>query len=165
MQLLGGLHAARGFNRRPTETKRIVVSDRERTVMQALRQPRHARKIHVAQQSPQVPVDIFDLFQLRAGEHELDEGILNQVFGRVSLLVRQVQSPREQDFVTLGEDLFSTKFRLSRRAALIEHLGSGLPWKVLGRSPTGHASDSYNPLTVSMTVCLRVISNRKDQIR
>lgn len=89
--------------------------------MQALRLTAHSRGMHVAQHSSQVSVDVLDLFQSRAPEHELDKRILYQVLCRFMVLVSQAQGPREQTFVTLGEQLLASLFWSCRRTALIQH--------------------------------------------
>jgi hypothetical protein len=112
--------------------------------------------MHVAQQTPQVTVDVFDLLQLRAREDELHKRVLHQIFGSLALLMSQLHGPREQSFVTLRKELFTSRFWLDRGAALIEHFDSGLHEKSSTFIPTRN-----NVLSIYMTVYLRVISNTK----
>src|ERR1041384_3180606 len=87
--------------------------------------------MHVAQHSSQVPVDVFNFFQPGAAQHELHKRVLHEIRGGVSLLVRQAHCPREQTFVTLGEQLFTLLVWLCGHSALIEHSSSRLTTEFL----------------------------------
>jgi hypothetical protein len=82
--------------------------------------------MHVAQHSSQVSVDVLNLFQASAPEHELDKRVLHQILGGLMIPVSQTQGPCEQTLVSLGEQLLSSIFWSYRRSALIQHSFTGL---------------------------------------
>src|SRR5215217_4410050 len=77
--------------------------------------------MHVAQHSSEIPFDIFNLFQPRAAENKLHKGILYEVLGGFSLVIRQAHSPPKQTLVTLGEQLLPLRVWLCCHSALIQH--------------------------------------------
>src|SRR6185503_19361384 len=98
--------------------------------MQELRRATQSRKMHVAQHSSEIPVDIFNLFQPGPAEHEWHKRVLHEILSGISLLVGQAHRPREQTFISLGEQLFTLLIWLCGHSALIQHHVSGLSGSV-----------------------------------
>src|SRR6185369_146318 len=82
--------------------------------------------MHVAQHSSEIPFYVFNFFQATATEYKLHKGVLNEVLGGVSLVLRESHGPREQTFIPLGEQSFTFLIWLCGHSALIQHFFSGL---------------------------------------
>jgi hypothetical protein len=67
--------------------------------------PPHLRYVEVAQHLVEIAVKVLDAREVRAGEGELDEGVVDEVFGARGVPARQPQRPRAQRPVAREEHL------------------------------------------------------------